>query len=222
MTVPLRQRSMTARLQAEKSGDPVNAAIPPARTTDHAIDSVFTDRWSPRAFDATPITEAEVLGLLEAARWAPSSANVQPWRFVVALRGEPGFDGIAGSLTGNNPLWAPKAAALIVVGSTTQIVRPDGTRAVSTLHAFDAGAAWMSLALEAQRQGWHTHAMGGFDRNALTSAVNLPADHAIHAVVAIGRIADPATLPEALRAREVPSGRRPVAESVVRGSFPAS
>ena len=190
------------------------------RNPDHPVDPVFVARWSPRAFDDSSITEAELLGLLEAARWAPSAANVQPWRFVVALRGEPAFERIVESLSGNNKLWAGNAAALIVFASATTAVWPGASGpAPNGLHAFDTGAAWAFFAIQARKDGWHTHGMAGFDRDTLATAINLPADHAINAVVAIGKLGDPATLPEALRAREVPSQRRPLSETVIRGAF---
>lgn len=191
-----------------------------ARNPDHPVDPVFVERWSPRAFDNTSIAESELLGLLEAARWAPSAANIQPWRFVVALRGEPAFERIVESLSGNNRLWAGNAAALIVFVSATMAVWPGASGpAPNGLHAFDTGAAWASFAIQARKEGWHTHGMAGFDREVLGAAINLPSDHVINAVVAIGHLGDPATLPEALREREVPSQRRPLSQTVVRGAF---
>lgn len=198
----------------------MNAPLISHRIPDHAVDPVFLERWSPRAFEATPIAEDELLSLLEAARWAPSAANVQPWRFVVALHGEPAFDQIVGTLSGNNKVWAGNAAALIVFVSVTTAVWPGTSEpAPNALHAFDTGAAWASFAIQARKEGWHTHGMAGFDRDALGAAIKLPADHAINAVVAIGKLGDPATLPEALRVREVPSQRRPLTETVIRGAF---
>ncbi len=198
----------------------MNAFTSSIRNPDHPVDPVFVERWSPRAFDDTPITESDLLGLLEAARWAPSAANIQPWRFVIALRGEPSFDRIVESLSGNNKLWAGNAAALIVFASATTAVWPGASEpAPNGLHAFDTGAAWASFAIQARKEGWHTHGMAGFDRDALAAAIRLPADHAINAVVAIGKVGDPATLPDALRVREVPSQRRPLSETVLRGSF---
>ncbi|MCF1707310.1 nitroreductase family protein [Tabrizicola sp. J26] len=198
----------------------MNALSFSTRSPDHPVDPVFVERWSPRAFGDAPISESELLGLLEAARWAPSAANVQPWRFVVALRGEPAFDRIVETLSGNNRLWAGNAAALVIFASVTTAVWPGASEpAPNGLHAFDTGAAWASFAIQARKEGWHTHGMAGFDREALAATIRLPADHAINAVVAIGELGDPATLPEALRAREVPSQRRPLSETVLRGSF---
>lgn len=196
-------------------------ALPPSRRPDHAVAPMFPARWSPRAFAARPLEAATVGILLEAARWAPSASNHQPWRFVWALRGDAAFERIAGALVPFNRAWAEKAAALIVVAAKETVAGADGTEAANRWAAFDAGAAWMSLALQAQALGLAAHAMGGFDAAALASAVGLPADHALQAVVAVGHPGAAADLPEALRSREVPNARRPVAETAFRGSFAA-
>lgn len=188
------------------------------RKADHPVAAQFLNRWSPRAFDGTVLTEADVLSLLEAARWAPSASNHQPWRFVWALQGDPGFEAISAALAHSNRIWASLAAALIVVASKTTLTRPEGEVANST-HAFDAGAAWAQLGLQAHLNGFFAHAMGGFDHPALTTGVRLPANHALHAVVAVGRHGDPASLPEALRPRETPNGRVPLTDLARRGTF---
>jgi nitroreductase len=196
----------------------MNAAVPPARLADHPVNPIFLERSSPRAFTAAEMTEAEVKILLEAARWAPSAANYQPARFVWALRGEAGFAAIAEALAPGNKVWAEKAAALVVIGAKT-VVERDGVKTALSTHAFDAGAAWMSLALQAHMNGWIAHAMGGFDKDKAAVAVNLPADHELYAVVAIGRQGTPDLLPEAYRPREVPSGRLTLAETTQHGRF---
>ena len=196
----------------------MNANTPPARIADHPVDPQFLGRWSPRAFDGAAMTEAQMLTLLEAARWAPSSNNVQPWRLVWALRGDAGFEAIAATLVPFNHAWAHKAAAFVVIASKTTVLR-DAEEKPNAPHAFDSGAAWAHLALQAHLGGLFTHAMGGFDAAALAPASALPAHHMIHAVVAVGRQGDPATLPEALRARETPNGRMTLTETTRRGSF---
>ncbi|MEI6096952.1 MAG: nitroreductase family protein [Alphaproteobacteria bacterium] len=189
-----------------------------ARHADHPIAAQFLGRWSPRAFDGSAMTQADMLTLLEAARWAPSASNLQPWRFVWALHGEAGFDAIAAALVPSNHGWAHKAAGLVVVASRTINPSPDVTKP-NRFHAFDTGAAWAHLALQAHLNGFFAHGMAGYDGATLASAIALPADHATHAVVAIGRHGDPATLPEALQARETPSGRLPLSETTRHGSF---
>ncbi len=193
--------------------------FPTTRQTEHAIDAQFTDRWSPRSLTDQAVTETQVLSLLEAARWAPSASNHQPARFVWALRGEAGFAAINGALVPFNQSWAGKAAALIVVASKGTAMGYDGTEGPNVWAAFDAGAAWMNLALQAHSFGLVAHAMGGFDPAALAQAVGLPEGHSLHAVVAIGHRGAAEALPEGLQEREAPSPRNPLAASVFRGRF---
>jgi nitroreductase len=194
-------------------------ARPPARRPDHAIDPRFLARWSPRAFSGRAVSEAEVMQLLEAARWAPSASNHQPWRFVWALRGEAAFAAIHGALVPFNQEWAGHAGALIVVAAKTEVSGRDGVEKPNRWAEFDAGAAWMSLALQAEAMGLVAHAMGGFDEGPLAAAVHLPVGHTLLAVVAVGERGPAEGLPEALRAREMPNTRRPLAETVQHGRF---
>lgn len=189
-----------------------------ARHPDHPVAPMFPARWSSRSFTDAKVTEAQALTLLEAARWAPSASNHQPWRFVWALRGEPGFDAILGALAAGNQVWAAKAGALFVVASRDGVVR-DGAETPNRWAAFDSGAAWMSLALQAQAMGLAAHGMGGFDVAAMAKVVGLPSGHSLQAVVAVGQHGPAEALPEALQAREVPSGRRPLAETAFRDRF---
>ena len=190
----------------------------PARTADHPIEDLFLARWSPRAFGEASLEEAQVLTVLEAARWAPSANNNQPWRFSYGLRGDAGFAAIAEALSPGNRLWAEKAGALIVVGSATTVTR-NGAEVPNGTHAFDTGAAWAMLAVQAHLSGLISHAMGGFDHDKIRAGLNIPGSFALNAVVALGHPGDPATLPETLRAREVPNQRRPLNETAQRGPY---
>lgn len=196
----------------------MNAHAMPTRTSDLPIDPQFLHRHSPRAFTDKAMSEPELLTLLEAARWAPSASNNQPTRFVWGLRGDAGFAAIVDSLVPGNRVWAEKAAALVLVGSLTAVER-DGAKVALGTHEFDAGAAWMSLALQAHLNGWIAHAMAGFDKPKAAEAVHLPQDHALHAVVAIGQLGAPDLLPEPYRPRETPNGRLPLAEIAKHRSF---
>lgn len=190
------------------------------RQPDHSIDPIFTRRWSPRAFTGEAISEAELLSFLEAARWAPSSHNAQPWRFIYARASTPSWEPIFESLGIFNREWAQRASALIVVLSKTQWIPPGKTEIEPIAsHSFDAGAAWASLAFQATLAGWHAHGIGGFDRPRLRSVLSVPTDHAIEAVIAIGRQGDKTVLSDALRAREAPSGRLPLDLLVAEGRF---
>jgi nitroreductase len=191
-----------------------------SRRADHPIHPLFTDRWSPRAFTGEAIPEAELLSLLEAARWAPSAYNAQPWRFIYARRETPGWQPIFDSLVEFNQSWVQRAAALVVVVAAKEATFPGRTAAApNPWHAFDAGAAWGSLALQATLSGWPAHGMAGFDADALRAAVGVPEGYAVLTVVAIGRRGDKGVLPEALQARETPNDRRPLAQTVAEGRF---
>lgn len=190
------------------------------RQSEHPVSDQFLTRWSPRALSGEALPEATLLGFLEAARWAPSASNIQPWRFVYALAGTPGFDAILAGLVPFNQGWANKASALLVVLSRPASVPPGETAPkANPWHAFDAGAAWMSLALQAHADGWVTHAMGGFSADTLRAGLDIPADVAVHAVVAIGKVGDKASLPEGLQAREAPSPRLPLAQLASAGRY---
>lgn len=189
-----------------------------SRTADHPIAGHFLTRHSPRAFTDQPVTEAQMLTLFEAARWAPSTSNIQPWRFAYALRGEAGFDAIFDALVEFNQLWAGKAGALVVVASASVIATETETKP-SPNHQFDTGTAWGYLALQAHHDGLVAHAMGGFEPDRLAAAVALPDGYVIHAVVAVGTHGAVADLPERMHKGEAPNGRKPLSETVSRGTF---
>jgi nitroreductase len=187
-----------------------------SRVPDHDIDPRFLRRWSARAMSGAPLGAGDVLRVLEAARWAPSASNGQPWRFAWALRGTEAFDRFLGALVEANQVWCVRAGALLVCASRT--VRPDGKPFRG--HAFDAGAAWMSLALQAMEQGLVVHAMAGFDDARARLAAAVPADVHVDCMIALGHPGRLEDLPEKLRVREVPSGRDPVSAFAFEGRFP--
>lgn len=191
-----------------------------SRVPGRSIDPLFHERWSPRAFTAEEISVDTLMGLFEAARWAPSALNAQPWRFVYARRGTPAFERFLATLAPANQAWAAKAAALVAIVSHELLsVAGKDAPVASTSHSFDAGAAWAQLALQAHLWGWSTHAMGGFDRERARDALALPPAHRVEVFVAIGRRGDPSGLPEWAREREKPNDRRPLSELVREGSF---
>lgn len=192
---------------------------PTGRQPDHPVAPEFPARWSPRSFTDREVSEAEVMSLLEAARWAPSGSNHQPWRIVWARRGEPAFDAIRDSLIGNNPLWAGNAAALFAFASRDTVTNREGVEVPNRTAGFDTGAAWMSLALQARTMGLFAHAMGGFSKDKLAAAIHLPEGHTLHCVVAVGEQGPADALPEGLRERERPSSRKHVDEIAKLGRF---
>jgi nitroreductase len=189
------------------------------RQPDHPVAPQFPARWSPRSFTDRDVTKAEVMTLLEATRWAPSASNHQPWRLVWARRGEDGFAAIHAALASGNQVWAGQAGVLFAVASKDTVMNREGVEAPNRTAGFDTGAAWMSLALQAEAMGLAAHAMGGFDKDNLAAAVGLPDGHTLHCVVAVGEQGPAEALPDDLRAREKPSGRKPVAEIAVHGRF---
>ena len=191
------------------------------READHPIHSIFLERWSPRAFTGEEIREDDLLALFEAARWAPSASNIQPWRFVYARRGTEHFARLLDTLDEGNQRWAKNASALVIILSKTHRQTSGGELRPAYTHAFDTGAAWFALALQTQLAGWHAHAMAGVDREKAMRALGVPGHHRVEAAVAIGRIADPSTLPDDLREREKPSQRKPISEFVFEGEFKA-
>jgi nitroreductase len=188
------------------------------RIADHPIDNHILERWSPRSFDDSALSQTDLHTLFEAARWAPSAYNAQPWRFAWALRGDAHWDDYVSALLPFNAGWAGKASALLFVLSDTQILPPGATEPQPARTAsFDAGAAWGLLALQATKLGLHTHAMAGFDHARAAQVTGAGDRYKIEAAVAVGRRGAVSALPEGLQAREVPSGRLPVSEISFNG-----
>jgi nitroreductase len=190
------------------------------RTADHAIEAHFIDRWSPRAFDPRPLPEAELLRLFEAARWAPSCMNSQPWRFVYALRDSADWALFVSLLNAGNQAWAQNASALVFVGSFTLMGMPGQPPTMpSPSHSFDTGAAWQSLALQAHAQGLITHGMAGVDFARAKAELGFPDTVKLEAAIAIGYPGKKEDLSEALQARETPSQRHPVSSFAFPGRY---
>lgn len=190
------------------------------RTSTHAIDPDMLARWSPRSFSDAEMSEDELLTILEAARWAPSAFNAQPWHFVYARRGTAHWDDLVALLSPFNSEWAQHAAALVFVVSQTTRANSKGEKSPSRSHAFDAGAAWGMLALQATKLGWHAHGMAGLEHEKAMPRLGIPEDWRIEIAVAIGKQGDGSLLSEALRARETPSVRKPLDEIASEGRFP--
>ena len=191
------------------------------RQADHPIDPLFLERWSPRAFDGSNIPQADLLTIFEAARWAPSAFNSQPWRFLYALRGDANWERFLGLLIPWNQSWAHSASLLIYILSDSLMETKPGVGTPSHSHSFDAGAAWACLALQATRLGYRAHGMSGVEFELARAELQVPDRFRIEAAAVIGRIGDPAILPERMRAREMPSGRKPIADFAFAGNFPA-
>lgn len=170
-------------------------------------------RWSPRSFSIRKVDPADLRRIFEAARWAPSSFNEQPWRFFVGMKGTETFKKIASVLGGFNQKWAPKAQVLILGVAKTRFSHngsPNG-------YAFhDLGAAAAFITLQAAELGLATHQMAGFDQDGARKAFAIPEEYAIGSVMALGYVGEPSELPPELAAQEsAPRTRKPLNEIVL-------
>ncbi|ASK62793.1 nitroreductase family protein [Virgibacillus phasianinus] len=184
------------------------------RTAAHDIDPIYLQRWSPRSFLDKEVPESVLHSVFEAARWAPSAANMQPWHFVVA-RNDKDRNKFLTFINENNVAWCKRAPVLLAITSKMDSERSGD----NVTHAFDTGAAWGYLALEATRKGLVTHGMGGFDREKAREVLQIPDNYAIQAVVAIGYMGGKELLDEKFHDREKPSNRKEVGEFISEGLF---
>jgi nitroreductase len=188
-------------------------AIAPMRktaTTTVPVHPLLAERWSPRGFDrAHELGDDSLTALLEAARWAPSASNSQPWRFLVTRRGDETHGRLFAALSPGNQAWAGAASALVLVAAST--AGDDGRPQPWAL--YDTGQAVAALVTQAQADGLAVHQIGGFDTAGVRAEFGLDDSLTPVVVVAIGRRAGAADLPEPLASRETaPRARRPVGD----------
>lgn len=179
------------------------------------VDPLFIERWSPRAMSGEMVEESDIKALFEAARWAPSSYNEQPWRFIYAVKNTPEWQTFFDLLVPFNQAWCKDGAVLVVLCSK---ISSDHGGDNST-HSFDTGAAWQNLALQGHLKGLVVHGMGGFDHAKARVQLNIPHDYAVEAMCVIGKPGDPKNLPDYLQENEKPSGRKDINQIVCQGSF---
>lgn len=166
------------------------------------------ERWSPRAFSKDKISREDIYQVLEAARYAPSCFNEQPWRFLIA-DSEESLIKMRSALYDSNQRWANNAPTLILI-CAEQSFAQNGKD--NYWHMFDAGTAWGFLALEAHKIGLITHAMGGFSRKKIREIFQISENLTIITVVAMGKMGNPLTLPEDLKEEEFPNTRKEITE----------
>ncbi|WP_449537760.1 nitroreductase family protein [Ferdinandcohnia sp. Marseille-Q9671] len=183
------------------------------RVAAYDIDPTVINRWSPRSFLEKEVPEETLLSIFEAARWAPSGFNLQPWRFILA-RTNVDLERFHSFILPGNLSWCKKAPALalIVSDKTTE-------KGENPYHTYDAGTASGFLLLEATRKGLSTHVMGGIDRDKAREVLQIPDHFEIHSVIAIGYRGDKDVLPENLQEREQPNSRLPLADILFEGTF---
>lgn len=182
------------------------------------VEKLIVDRWSPRAFDGSEMPQEDLDVIFEAAGWAPSAYNVQPWTFLYAHKGDENWDLLLSGLVEFNQSWAKDASVLVYVVSD-KYMRSDKGNSENHSHSFDAGAAWALAAIQAQAMGYHTHGMTGLKFGEVEQLLGIPDDHRLEAAFVIGRAAGKEQLPDYLQEREVPSTRKPVSEITKAGKF---
>ncbi len=186
------------------------------RKPEYQVDQLFLNRWSPRSMSGEEISKDVLFSLFEAARWAPSSGNNQPWRFLYASRNTDYWPVFFDLMTEQNKVWAKNAAVLIVVISKRTF---DYNEKPARTHSYDAGAAWENLALQGSLKGLVIHGMQGFDYDKAKNDLNIPDLFQVEAMIAVGMPGEKDNLPENLREREFPSPRKTLSEIVIEGNF---
>jgi nitroreductase len=183
----------------------------------HPIHELLKTRWSPRAFSGQPVETEKLLSLFEAARWAPSGANTQPWAFIVTTQESAGpFAKLLGTLGERNQVWAKNVPVLVL--AITKSEREPGKP--NLWAGYDLGQSVAHLSVQASALGLYVHQMGGFDRQKAAQAFELPAGYEAMTVLAIGYPGDPTTLPEGFRAPEMEvRTRKPLSEMAFDGAW---
>lgn len=186
------------------------------RKPEAEVNELFINRWSPRAFDDKPVPPEILRSLFEAARWSPSCFNEQPWLFLYAVSDED-HRRFLGILSEANQTWTKNAP---VIGFVFAKRHFDRNHKPNDWASFDAGAAWMSLTMQARMHGLYTHGMGGFSRDRIYEELGVDrVKYEAIAAMAIGYIGDPSILDEKQRRSERPNDRKPLSEVAIEGSF---
>jgi nitroreductase len=186
--------------------------------SDHPVHELIRERWSPRAFENKPVPHSVLRSIFEAARWAPSSSNEQPWAYLVAPSDDKdNFDKMLSVLVEFNASWAKGASVLALAVAKLAFAK---NNAPNRNAQYDTGAATALLSMEATAHGLAIHQMGGFDPEKARQAFGIPAGWEAIAAIAIGYPGDPASLPQPLKDRETaPRKRKPIAEFVMAGHW---
>lgn len=185
-------------------------------STDYPIINLLRERWSPRAFNGQPIEKEKLQRLFEAARWAPSSSNLQPWRFIIGFKEDDTYNKIASTLVEFNRLWALTAPVLMlaVTKNTNHRGEPNGSA------QYDLGQSVAHLSFQATADGLFVHQMGGFNSTRAAELFEIPAEYTVATAIAIGYIGNPDSLPDNLKKMETtPRERRFSGDTVFSGAF---
>lgn len=187
-----------------------------SRTSAYPILPLILNRWSPRAMSGEPLSDAELLPLFEAARWAPSSFNGQPWRFLYGKRDTVHWNKFFDLLGDFNKEWCKNAAVLgISIAKKTY----ERNQKPNPSHAYDTGASWENLFLEGFSRGLVVHGMSGFDYEKAKATFSISDDYIILAMFAIGKKGAKESLSQELQGKEFPSDRKKLEEIAFEGDF---
>jgi len=187
-----------------------NADVLQARKPQHGVNPLFVNRWSTRAFQPYTLSQQELYAILEAGQYAPSANNFQPWRFFIAATEEEKalFQSF---IMPRNLIWSQHASAYILLASDS--LTAEGKE--YGMHAFDTGAAWQAMALQANMLGLSTRAMGGFDRAAAKEKLAMPASLHPQIVIAVGKPGSLEQLDESFHEANKPTPRKPLDELIM-------
>lgn len=188
------------------------------RKSTYPIEKLLLERWSPRAMSDQPLAHDQFMRLMEAARWAPSSYNNQPWRFIYAHRDTPAWNVLFNLLGQFNQEWCKNAAVLVVAVSRDNF---EYNNKPSRTHSFDTGSAWENAALQGWTMGLVVHGMEGFDYDKAKKDLHIPDDCTVEMMFAVGHPGKKEDLPKEMQEREFPSDRKPLNEIVFEGSWHA-
>ena len=192
------------------------------RKADYKIAPIYLERWSARSFKPEPMPEEDLLTMFEAARWAQSASNHQPWRFSYSLRGSASWDKYLGFLVDSNRAWSQNASAIVVVVAKTHTMPTDGSEPkFNRTHDFDTGAATQAFTLQATKLGYIAHPMAGINIDVIQDAFGIAQGYTVECVISVGKLAPKEDLPEKYQAREIQSQRKPLSDIVFKDGFKA-
>ncbi len=186
------------------------------RKPTYPINPLILNRWSPRSMSGEALNDDEIMSLFEAARWAPSSYNNQPWRFIYAKRNSEHWNRFFNLLMEPNKVWAKNAAILVVVISRKNF---EFNEKPAVTHQFDTGSAWENLALEASSRDIVAHGMQGFDYKKAGVELRIPPNFEVMAMIAIGKKGPKEILPAELQEKEKLTNRKPLKEIIMEGFY---
>ncbi|MEI6061125.1 MAG: nitroreductase family protein [Bacteroidota bacterium] len=183
---------------------------------DYPVHPLIEARWSPRAYSPEPVEDKKLQSIFEAARWAASASNLQPWYFLVGMKGDEVYDKIFSTLVEFNKMWVINAPVLVLAIARNTNAKGEPNKS----YAYDLGQSVAILSLQAMAEGIYTHQMTGFDSGEAARLLEIPEDYSVLVAFTLGYRSDPEILHPNLEKLEIsPRERRPAGETVFTGSF---